>query len=291
MQRDDSMQALRQEVWAFGRVALHQLMLESRYRNKLIIDLVGHLLATLPIVLTAWAFTDGRASARLQELTGLPDQFTFLIFGLIAFTALGVGNMVTLDTHVAGGVSGEMVTGTLERLFTTPVHRITLVLGIFLYYLVLFTYQSITLFIGAAIVFGFDPVLSPPGLVWAAAALGGLLLLNLFFGIIGASLIMAFKDHDVYALLLYRPMAIVSGAYFVIELIPQPFKALAYLNPLAYAIDSFRGALTGTTLLLDSLEEQMALLATMILVVGALSFFIFGRMVKRLTRTGQLALF
>ncbi len=92
-----------------------------------------------------------------------------------------------------------------------------------------------------------------------------------------------------YKLLLYRPMAIVSGAYFVIELIPQPFKALAYLNPLAYAIDSFRGALTGTTLLLDSLEEQMALLAAMILVIGALSFLIFRKMVKRLA-TGPAAL-
>ena len=286
-----SAQDLRHEVWVFLRVAFHQLMLETRYRNKFVIDMVGHLLATLPIILTAWVFTDGRASARLQELTGLPDQFTFIILGLIAFTALGVGNMVILDTHVAGGVSSEMVTGTLERLFTVPVHRLTLVLGISMYYLILFTYQAITLFVGAAIVFGFDPALSAAGLAWAACTLVALLTLNLFFGIIGASLIMAFKDDSVYTLLLHRPMAMASGAYFLIELIPQPFKALAYVNPLAYAIDVFRGALTGKTLLLSSFGSEVALLGGMVVAVGIASILIFRRMMVRLARTGQLALF
>ena len=281
----------RHEVRVLLRVALHQLLLEMRYRNKFVIDLLGHLLAVLPIMLTAWVFTDGRASARLLELTGLPDQFTFMILGLIAFTALGVGNMVTIDTNVAGGVSGEMVTGTLERLFTAPVHRLTLVFGISVYYLILFTYQAVTLFVGAALVFGFDPALTAGGLAWAAAALVALLALNLFLGIIGASLIMAFKDQTVYTFLVHRPMAMVSGAYFLIELVPQPFKALAYVNPLAYAIDAFRGALTGKTLLLSSLGTEVALLAGMVVVAGIAAVLVFRRMMVRLARTGQLGLF
>ena len=93
----------RQELRAPCLATLHQLLVESRYRVKFGIDLLGHLLATLPILLTAWAFSDGRASDRLAELTGLPDQFTFMILGLIAFTSLGIGNMVLLETHVAGG--------------------------------------------------------------------------------------------------------------------------------------------------------------------------------------------
>lgn len=273
------------------QVARHQLMVQTRYRNRFVIDLLGHLLATLPIILTAWAFSDGRFSARLAAMTGLPDQFTFIMLGLIAFTALGVGNMVMLDSHVAGGIATEMETGTLERLFTTPVHRVTLVMGISLYYLVLFTYQSVTLFAGAVLVFGFEPSLTGEGLLWGALCLLLLLGLNLFLGIIGASLIMAFKDGTVYTLLIHRPMAMVSGAYFLVELIPHPFKLLAYLNPLAYAIDAFRGALTGRTLLLASLPMEMAVVAGMVVAVGIAALLLFRRMMVRLERTGALALF
>ena len=282
---------LRDEVRILLRVARHQLNVQTRYRNKFIIDLVGHLMATLPIILTAWAFSDGRASARLAELSGLPDQFTFILLGLIAFTALGVGNMVMLDTHVAGGVASEMQTGTLERLFTTPVRRLTLVLGISLYYLLLFTYHSITLFAGAALIFGFEPALTAEGLMWGALSLLLLLLLNLFLGIVGAGLIMAFKDRTVFTLIIQRPMAMISGAYFLVDLIPHPFKLLAYVNPLAYAIDAFRGALTGSPLLVSSLALEMIIVAGLVAVSGAASLVLFRRMMVRLERTGALALF
>ena len=281
----------RQELRALFRATLHQVLVESRYRIKFIIDLLGHLLATLPIILTAWAFSDGRASERLAELTGMPDQFTFMMLGLIAFTALGIGNMVLLETHVAGGLANEMEAGTLERLFTMPVHRLSLILGIALYYLILFCYQSITLFAGATLLVGFEPVVTASGLLWAALALAMLLALNLFLGIAAASFVMAFKDHTVAALLFHRPMAMVSGAYFLVELIPNPFRWLAYANPVAYAIDVFRGALTGTTLLAPSVEIGLTIVAGMVACVGFISVLLFRRMMVRLERTGSLALF
>ncbi len=281
----------RQELRALFLATLHQLLVESRYRVKFTIDLLGHLLATLPIILTAWAFSDGRASERLAELTGLPDQFTFMMLGLVAFTALGIGNMVLLETHVAGGLATEMMTGTLERLFTMPVHRLSLVLGIGLYYLVLFCWQSITLFAGAALLVGFEPALTATGLLQAGLALALLLALNLFLGIAAAGLVMAFKDHTVSVLLFHRPMAMVSGAYFLVELIPNPFKWLAWANPVAYAIDLFRGTLTGTTLLAPSVEAGMAIVAGMVAGVGLVSVLLFRRMIVRLERTGSLALF
>ena len=281
----------RQECRALFLATLHQLLVESRYRVKFVIDLLGHLLATLPIILTAWAFSDGRASERLAGLTGLPDQFTFMMLGLIAFTALGIGNMVLLETHVAGGLATEMATGTLERLFTMPVHRLSLVLGIGLYYLVLFCYQSLTLFAGAALLVGFEPAVTAVGLLQAALALFMLLALNLFLGIAAAGLVMAFKDHTVSVLLFHRPMAMLSGAYFLVELIPNPFKWLAWANPVAWAIDLFRGTLTGTTLLAPSVEAGMAIVAAMVAGVGLVSVLLFRRMMVRLERTGSLALF
>jgi len=32
-----------------------------------------------------------------------------------------------------------------------------------------------------------------------------------------------------------------SGAYFLLPTVPEPFRTLAWLNPIAYAVDAFRG--------------------------------------------------
>ena len=63
------------------------------------------------------------------------------------------------------------------------------------------------------------------------------------------------------------------------------------MNPVAYAIDLFRGTLTGTTLLAPSVETGMAIVAGMVAGVGLLSVLLFRRMMVRLERTGSLALF
>ena len=282
---------LRHELRVLFRVTLNQLLVETRYRNKFAIDLTAHVLYMLPLALTAWAFSDGRNSARLEELTGLPDQFTFVVLGIVAFTALGTGNFLMQDTHVAGGIAYEMITGTLERLFVTPARRITLVLGISVYYLSIFTFQSVTLFVGAAVIFGFRPEITSSGLAWAAFAFVAMIAVNLALGVIGAALTLAYKDPQLNLLIFHRPMAIVSGAYFLIDLAPQPFRTISLFNPMAYCIDGFRGALTGKTLLMSSLEAEMAVIAAIVVGFGVISTLIYRRMLDRLGATGNISIF
>ncbi len=222
-------------------------------------ELISHVFILIPIILAAWAFSDGRGSERLEQLTGLSDQFTFIILGFVAFTALGIGNMMLQESHIAFAISYEMMTGTLERMFLMPVRRITILLGIGNYYIALFTFQALTLFLGAWLIFGFEPELTTRGLLFALWAVLVLVVTNVTLGIIGAALTLAFKDNQMYMLVIHRPAALVSGAYFFIDLMPQPMKFLAYINPVSYAVDAFRGALTGTPLLTDS--TLIALLA------------------------------
>lgn len=279
------------ELRSLLRVTLNQLAHSMRYTNKFRIELFGHILIILPVVLTAWAFSDGRDSARLESITGLPDQLTFIIFGFVAFTALGVGNMVLQDSHVAGGISYEMITGTLERMFVLPIRRITVILGIANYYLLMFTFQSVTLFIGAWLIFGFDPDVTMSGVLLAIYALFCLLAINLSLGIIGAALTISTKDPQTYLLLVHRPAAIVSGAYFLIELIPQPFKALAYANPIAYAVDAFRGALTNRPLLIDSLATEFVVLTGIVILTGIAAAVVYSRLMRKMDREGTLGMF
>lgn len=282
---------VRHELRSVWRVTQNQLIHSMRYSNKFRLELVGHVLIILPIILTAWAFSDGRNSARLESITGLPDQLTFVILGFVAFTALGVGNMIMQDSHVAGGIVYEMITGTLERMFVLPVRRITVVLGIANYYLLLFTFHALTLFAGAWLLFGFNPEFSALGLLLAIYALLCLLALNLSLGIMGAALTLSTKDSQTYLLLIHRPAAIVSGAYFLIELIPQPFKALAYANPIAYAVDAFRGALNDNPLLIDSLAVEFAVLTGIVIAMGVTAAVVYTRMMRKMDREGTLGMF
>ena len=281
----------RHEFRSLWRVTQNQLNHSMRYTNKFRLELIGHVFIVLPVVLTAWAFSDGRSSARLESLTGLPDQLTFVILGFVAFSALGVGNMVLQDSHVAGGVWYEMITGTMERMFILPVRRITVILGIANYYVLLFTLHAITLFGGAWIIFGFNPEISLGGLVLAIYALVCLLALNLSIGIMGAALTLATRDAQTYLLLIHRPAAIASGAYFLIEIIPQPFKAFAYANPIAYAVDAFRGALTNNPLLMDSLVLEFAVLTGIVIIAGAAAALVYTRMMRKMDREGTLGMF
>lgn len=279
------------EFRSMWRVSLNQLIVSSRYQNKFRMEMVGHVLIILPVILTAWAFSDGRSSGRLESLAGLPDHFTFVILGFIAFTALGVGNMILQDTHVSGGIAYEMLTGTLERMFVLPVRRLTVVLGIASYYLLLFLFHAVTLFAGAWLIFGLNPEPSAAGLAWAAYTLLALLAVNLSLGIMGAAITLAFKDEQVYLLAIHRPATILSGAYFLVELMPQPFKVLAYVNPIAYCVDGFRGALTGRPLLMDSLGAEMAMIGAIVVGLGMAATFTYQKLMRRMERTGSLSLF
>jgi len=69
-------------------------------------------------------------------------------------------------------------------------------------------------------------------------------------------------------------MLLMSGAYFLLPTVPEPFRTLAWLNPIAYAVDAFRGSLTGATVLLPLGQEivVLALAAVAVLLAGLYLF-------------------
>jgi ABC-2 type transport system permease protein len=88
-------------------------------------------------------------------------------------------------------------------------------------------------------------------------------------------------------ILIHRPMLLMSGAYFPLPTVPEPFRTLAWLNPIAYAVDAFRGALTGATVLLPLGQEIVVLgvAAVLALVAGV---YLFERLMTGWLRSGSL---
>ena len=85
---------LSQLTIAVFTIARNELILHTRYRTNFILDLFSPILALAPIFLTAHFLTAGRESAHLEQAIQLPDHFTFIMLGYIAFAAVGIGNPI-----------------------------------------------------------------------------------------------------------------------------------------------------------------------------------------------------
>ena len=60
----------------------------------------------------------------------LPDHFTFIMLGYMAFAALGVGNPIMHYTGSAWAMRAMQETGTLERNLLAPAPREALILAL-----------------------------------------------------------------------------------------------------------------------------------------------------------------
>jgi hypothetical protein len=136
-------------VWAELRVVLtvarHELLLETRYRNKFALDLVGHFLGLAPILVTAWAFSGGeRYPQGFNVMQGVHDYIAFLMLGYAAFLAIGLGNPILQYTGITWSLESKIGMGVLERSLLAPVTPEAVVLGIGLYYVTLYLFHIAT---------------------------------------------------------------------------------------------------------------------------------------------------
>jgi ABC-2 type transport system permease protein len=102
--------------------------------------------------------------------------------------------------------------------------------------------------------------------------------------------LLTWKDQSLMMILVHRPMLLLSGAYFLIPTIPEPFRTPAHLNPIAYAIDAFRGSLSGVTVLLPLPADLVILLVSSLATLAA-GLYLFDRLMARWLRTGSLGIY
>ncbi len=279
------------EYWtAIYTIAKNELLLQTRYRTKFLLDLFSPVLALTPIILTAYFLTSGRESGNLAQSVGLPDHFTFIMLGYMAFAALGVGNPIMHYTGSAWTMRMLQETGVLERNLLAPMPREALILGTGLYYAVLYLFHVAYVLAASLIFLDLDLALT----IWGVAVAGGMLIamsmMSILLGFLMAAVSLVMRDGSVALLVIHRPFLLLTGAYFLVELLPQPFRFLAMVNPLAYAIDAFRGSLSSSTLLLPLVVECGIVLVSTVL-IGIVGIWVFRRILDRQLRTGELSIY
>ena len=185
------------------------------------------------------------------------------------------GLLVQLGMFGAAGVGfgliAELRVGVVERLRVTPVSRLALLLGRALRDIVVLLIQAIIL-IAVALPFGLSIDLEGVLVVLGLVALIGLAIASIAY-----ATALWLRSEDSYAPLIFTatlPLLLLSGVLLPMSLAPEWLRAIASINPLAYAVDAARAVFNGQ---LDDVSVLkgvviMSVLAVISTVVAARQF-------------------
>lgn len=174
----------------------------------------------------------------IASVPGFPSGGPYNVFvpGLLVqlgmFGASGVGF----------GLIAELRVGVVERLRVTPVSRLALLLGRALRDIVVLLIQAVILIL-VALPFGLN--IDPEGVL---VVLGLVALIGLAIASIAYAAALWLRSEDSYAPLIFTatlPLLLLSGVLLPISLAPDWLRAIASINPLAYAVDAARAVFNG----------------------------------------------
>jgi ABC-2 type transport system permease protein len=161
----------------------------------------------------------------------------------IQFVVPGVVAQTILFTSIFWGVNimWDKQFGFLKETLVAPVSRLKVMLGGSLGGATIATIQGVVLFL-IALIFGFHPY------SWAMLALTLLVMIILAMTMVSFSSGIGAIVNDMQGFMaitnfLVIPLFFLSSALFPLDHIPKVMKAIAYANPLTYAVDAMRGSL------------------------------------------------
>jgi ABC-2 type transport system permease protein len=186
----------------------------------------------------------------------------FMVPGLTAYLMALVAVLLTALT-----IAGEWERGSMEQLFASPVGRLEIILGKLLPYLALGLVQLLLVVAVGAIAFqvplrGSAALLALFGLLFLAAMLGQ----GLFISVLTRNQMVATQAGTLSS---FVPTLILSGAFFPIENMPAPLRALSAVIPARYLVHALRGILLKGSGLRLLWPDLLALLGFAVLVLAA----------------------
>lgn len=211
-------------------------------------------------------------------------EITYLEFAAVGI-AIGVFLQFGLQ-RVSTAIRNEQLMGTLESLLVTPTKTATLQVGSVFFDLVYVPLQTAAFLTTVALAFGLH--LEPAGILPATF----LLLIFIPFvwglGVLSAAATLTFRRGMNAVAIGTLLLALGSGLYFPIELLPGWVATVSELNPIALAVEGMRAALLGGAgwSELGSIAGRLAPLSALSLLLGILAFRLALRRERRLGTLG-----
>ena len=143
-------------------------------------------------------------------------------------------------TRMSSAIRQEQVQGTLEAMLSTPTAPGTVQLGLVVFDLLYVPVRTFV-FLGVMTLV-FDLGLDPAGILPALACLVALTPFVWGLGVLGAATILVVRRGTGIAALVGGLVALASGAYVPVDVLPQWVEELAAWNPIAVALDGMRSS-------------------------------------------------
>jgi ABC-2 type transport system permease protein len=208
--------------------------------------------AGLFVVVFALALGKGRG-----EVMGL-SYLVFLGPGILMMTVIQNAFANTSSSIISAKMQGNIVDTLMP-----PLSAAEILAGYLIGALVRALIVATVIATGMALVIG-QGIAHP---LWALAfvLLGALLMGGL--GLIGGIVAQKFDQMAAITNFIVTPLSFLSGTFYSVEVLPQPFRALAHWNPIFYLIDGARYGIAGVS---DAppLQGLIACGATVVLVLG-----------------------
>jgi len=177
--------------------------------------------------------------ARLPTYGGTAATYMeFVMIGVVVSTLSGM-----LLQRVATAIREEQMIGTLEALLTSPTSPATIQVGSIAFDILFIPVRMGVLLGAVALVFGLD--FHADGVVPALVVLAVFVPFVWGLGLVGAATTVTFRRGAGLAAAGMSLLALASGAFFPLALLPGWLQALAEVNPVAIAIEAIREALIG----------------------------------------------
>jgi ABC-2 type transport system permease protein len=190
-----------------------------------------------PVLTTSLYFIvfGGAIGSRMQEVGGV-GYGSFIVPGLIMLSLL-----TQSISNASIGIYFPKFTGTIYELLSAPVSAFEMVLG----------------FVGAAatksvvlglIILATAAFFVPLNIAHPAAMIAFLLLTAIAFSLFGFIIGIwanGFEQLNFIPALLITPLTFLGGAFYSIDMLPQPWRTVSLFNPVVYLVSGFRWSFFG----------------------------------------------
>ena len=190
-----------------------------------------------PVLTTSLYFIvfGGAIGSRMQNVGGV-DYGSFIVPGLIMLSLL-----TQSISNASIGIYFPKFTGTIYELLSAPITAMEMVLG----YVGAATTKSVLLGLIILVTASF---FVPLRIAHPAAMIAFLLLTAIAFSLFGFIIgIWAknFEQLNFVPALLITPLTFLGGAFYSIDMLPQPWRTVSLFNPVVYLISGFRWSFFG----------------------------------------------
>ena len=251
--------------WTAARsFAVKNLRIAIRYPANFLVWGVLPIFWFAQFILMATAIAGPGTSSHFTDISGFDNYIQFVVIGWFVFMYLD--NSIWA---IGNNFRWEQMSGTLEPLFSTPVPRISILLGAAISDTIQGTMQAGILLSVCIVLFGLEYSL--------VAILPTIIILTLMvialygFSFMLAGLILVFKDPSVLTQMISEMTFMVSPINYPVQALPRSVQFVSYLIPTTIGIVTIRDIAINGAVNLLSFSQAIAGLGIL-----AVCFWTFG---------------